>query len=117
MIAIARKRDVLKKITSLKQKADLYAVELRLQGKTKEADQAEKRAKRIEALNRKLITQLMSQWRGTADKVIEDIAIINAAVQRSIAAVRSAKATANNIAKGIALLDDAVSLVSGILIP
>ncbi len=116
MIATRRKRDVLKRITSLKQKADLYAVELRLEGKTKEADEAEKRAKEIEFLNRELITQLMGSWSGNADGVIKGIGEINAGVQRSIAAVRKSKATANKIARGISLLDDAISLVGGILV-
>lgn len=113
-ISKTSKEQIIQSLLVAKQKAHMLEISLRFKGKPDEADQLSAKAGELSDQIDNLLSQLMSGWIGTANKILGDITKANAAIQSTIRDIQNDVHVAENIVKAIGYVDDIVVIASKI---
>lgn len=114
-ISMTKKQEIIQQLLASKTKAYLVEVKLLLKQKPNEASEVKNHGKELSRKIDNLIAETMSDWTGSADKLISDVKLINQKVQRSINDINKNVNVAGNIVKLVGFIDEIVVIVDGII--
>ena len=115
MIAKARKENIVQKLLITNQKATALRTRLLIQGETDKADEVQIKGKQLANEIEKLLAEMMSNWAGNADALVQDITGLNTNLQSTINNVKERSKTAQQVVKAVSLIDDAISIAKSFL--
>ena len=107
----------LRSLARTKEKAQRLEFTLRLQGQEDQAGEVDSQTHELAKQIDQLIKEAMTEWLGNAAKIEAELRANNDKLQRSIRNIQRNVQTANNIAKAISYIDDAVSIAGRLLSP
>jgi hypothetical protein len=108
------KQEVIQRLLVGKQKAHILETSLRFEGKGEEADKVALKASDLSNQIDTLLAQVLEEWLGQTDAIIQAVKTANTALQQSIRKIQQGVKTAENLVKAIGLLDDLIATASQI---
>lgn len=110
MIAKAKKESIVQKLLVTNQKVTTMRTRLLIQGEAGKAAEVQAKGQELTREIDSLLAQIMSNWAGSADQLVQDISGLNTNLQSTINKVKQRAQTAEQVVKAIGLIDDAISI-------
>ena len=104
------KREITRRLLRTKQKAHDLEITLLFDGKTEEAKGVAEKAAALSTQIDVLLGQMMNEWLGEGLSIIEDIKRTNVSLQASIRQIEQGLNLANNLARALGFIDDALNI-------
>lgn len=109
------KQELIRRLLIAKEKAHMLEIILRFRGLRTEAETVAEHTSVLSGQIDSLIIEVMTDWLGQADEIIEAVRHANVSIQAAIRDIEKGKKIAQGIVKAIGLIDDASSLVKSVL--
>jgi hypothetical protein len=108
------KQEVITRLLIGKQKAHKLETSLRFKGKGEEADKVAQKASELSNQIDTLLAQVLEDWLGQTDAIIQEVKTANTALQQSIRKIQQGVKTAENLVKALGFLDDLIATATQI---
>jgi hypothetical protein len=108
------KQEVIQGFLVSKQEAHVAEISLRFKGKGDEADKFARDATKLSDKIDMLLAQVMDDWLGDSETVIQGIKKANTSLQQSVQNIKQGVKTAENVAKAIGFIDDLIAIATQI---
>ena len=111
-ISNSDKREIIRLLLVMKQRAHDLEISLRFKGQNGEADQIAQNTKKLSDKIDILLGQVMVDWLSEAATILQEINQANNSLQSSIQEIQDGVRTAQNVVKAIGYIDDAVAIAA-----
>lgn len=111
-VAAKTKEEIIDRLLVTKQKSNRLEMTLRFKGQVNEANEVQKKTKKLNKQIDILLGQLIDEWLADSRGVIKDLVQGNANLQRSLAKIKRGVQTAQNLVKALGFIDDAIVIAS-----
>jgi ubiquinone biosynthesis protein UbiJ len=108
------KQEVIQRLLIGKQKAHILETSLRFKGEGDEADKVAQKASELSNQIDTLLAQVLDDWLGQTDAIIQGIKKSNTSLQQSIRKIQQGVKTTENLVKAIGFLDDLIAIATQI---
>lgn len=108
------KQEVIQRLLIGKQKAHILETSLRFKGEGEEADKVAQKANELSNQIDILLAQVLGDWLGQTDAIVQEVKIANSSLQQSIRKIRQGVKSAQNLVKAIGFLDDLIATATQI---
>jgi len=108
------KQEVIQRLLVGNQKAQILEISLRFKGKGDEADKVAQKASELSSRIDALLSQVLEDWLGQADAIIQEVKDANTSLQQSIRKIKQGVKTTENLVKAIGFLDDLIATATKI---
>lgn len=114
-MTIPQKVAIYNKLLAGLSKGVKLAALLARQGKTQDRKQVERRNDQLAEQAAKLRRAIHEEWRGQAEKTVEEIRELNGKLQSRIRSIEDTIATADKVVKALGHLDDLIGIAKKVL--